>query len=113
MVGRCTRFLLAGWLALASAPASAQQGKSCDTARAQSVQLLILASSQKVDAYVKTLKGVVVVRRDPTTAVLDDGRVITSDVSATTDHLNALGWANLPIQVVASFRTAPQRRAKG
>ena len=105
--------MLAGWLLFASTPVAAQQGNSCDTASAQSVQLLILASPKKVNAYANTLKGVVVVRRDPTTVVLDDGRVITSDVSATTDHLNALGWANLPIQVVASFRMAPQRRAKG
>ena len=93
--------------------ASAQQGNSCNAAGAASVQLLILASPKKVDDYVVTLKSGVVVRRDPTTVVLDDGRVVTSDVEATTTHLNALGWSHLPIRVVASFRTAPKRRAKG
>lgn len=93
--------------------ASAQQGNSCNAAGAASVQLLILASPKKVDDYVATLQSGAVVRRDRTTVVLDDGRVVTSDVEATTTHLNALGWSHLPIQIVASFRTAPKRRAKG
>ena len=99
---------------LAVAPASAQDGKTCVAKGASSVQLVILASPAKVKSYAGTIKKASVVARDETTVVLDDGRVITSNLESATKHLNTLGWAQLPIQVVASFAQAPPRqRAKG
>ncbi len=99
---------------LASSQATAETGKSCVASGASSVQLVILASPEKVKAYAATIKKVPVVRSDQTTVAFDDGRVITSDVAAAEEHLNALGWARLPIRVVASFaQAAPPRRRGG
>ncbi len=95
-------------------PAAAEEGKTCVAKGASNVQLVILASPAKVKSYAATVKNASVVRSDRTTVVLDDGRVITADLESATEHLNALGWAQLPIQVVASFAQAPpRRRAKG
>jgi hypothetical protein len=59
------------------------------------------------------LKGVPIARQDASTIIFADGRVVTSDVSAASDHINALGWGSRGIKMVASFSTRRNQRAAG
>jgi hypothetical protein len=72
------------------------------------VSLVILQSGSKVQELAASVRDASVVRRDADTVIFDDGRVITSDVSAAGDHLNALGWGDRRIDVAVSV---PRRRA--
>ena len=74
------------------------------------VSLFILKSNQKVRDYAGSVKNARVLRRDRTTVVFEDGRVITSDVEAASRHLNALGWSTRKLQIVASFPRRPSGR---
>ena len=74
------------------------------------VSLIILQSGRSVHELAASLaRGARVVAKDPETIVFDDGRVITADVEGASAHLNRLGWGGRPIQVVASFPSAPAR----
>ncbi len=85
-------------------------GAVCESKPTGSVMLLILPTRQKVHDYAASLSHIPVVARDKTTVVFQDGRVVTSDVGRAGEHLNALGWATLRLEVVASFGRTPQRR---
>jgi hypothetical protein len=70
--------------------------------------LLLLDSARKVDEFVATPRDAKVIVREPGVAIFEDGRVVASDATAATRHLNALGWADQPMQVVASFPVRPK-----
>ena len=76
------------------------------------VKLLILQSGQKVHELARSL-GVQALYVDAKTVILADGRVITADVAAAGEQINALGWSQKRIQVVATMaktrRVAPRR----
>jgi hypothetical protein len=72
------------------------------------VSLLILDSARKVDEFAAVPRDASIVVRERGLAIFEDGRVVTSDVDAATRHLNALGWADRPMQVVASFPMRPK-----
>ena len=94
--------------AIALAPV-AVRAQSCKTKPVvQSVSLLILDSARKVDEFAAVPRDATIVVRERGIAIFDDGRVVTSDVDAATRHLNALGWAGRPMQVVASFPMRPK-----
>ncbi|MGH0031612.1 MAG: hypothetical protein ACQGVC_17600 [Myxococcota bacterium] len=108
---RSVPILLALALALAGA-AHAQQGEVCERGPSYGsgpVSLVILASSAKVQQLAASVKDTPVVARDADTVVFADGRVITADVDAAGEHLNALGWGARRITVSATF---PARRAR-
>jgi hypothetical protein len=94
-------------------------GEVCDGGAASGsgpVSLLILKSDAQVHELARALaRGVPVVSRDAGTVVFRDGRVITADVGGVDRHLNALGWSQRNIEIVASFGTtkARPRRARG
>ncbi len=67
------------------------------------VSIVVVASPERVQRYAADLPGTTVLRRDAETVVLADGRVVTADIAAVGPHLNALGWAGRPIQIVGSF----------
>jgi hypothetical protein len=94
------------WIASGAGPAAADG--SCRLPPNLPVSLVILQNGQKVRELAASVRDARVVRRDANTVVFDDGRVITSDVSAAGDHLNALGWGDRRIDVAVSF---PRRRA--
>jgi hypothetical protein len=97
-------------------PAYAQSAPTCDLSQRKKggpVSLLILPSSSRVRSYAATLKGVPIARQDASTIIFADGRVVTSDVSAASDHINALGWGNRSIKMVASFSTRRNQRPPG
>ena len=100
-------------LLLAGAPAArAGESDSCEVVpQTGPVSLLILASGNKVQELAATVRGSAVVRRDATTVVFRDGRVITSDVAAASTHINALGWGQRSISVVATV-AKPKRRPR-
>ena len=97
-----------GCLSWAAAPAIAQDGQSCSTRPTGPVWLIVLDSPGRVQAYAATVKDEEILS-DATTVVFKGGRVVTSDVAAAGEHLNALGWANRKLEIVASF---PARRAR-
>jgi hypothetical protein len=100
-------------LVLALGPfANARAGEVCNVPSTGPVSLIILASSAKVHAYARALKGTVV-RQDAKTVIFGDGRVITSDVAAAGRHLNDLGWGARSINVMASFPAARARPRRG
>ncbi len=93
-------------------PASAQDGPACGSAApaATPIWLIVLASPGRVHAYAATVKNEAVLRQDATTVVFSSGRVVTSEVGAVGDHLTSLGWAERPIEIVASFPARGARR---
>ena len=98
-------------VALGLAPASAQDGGSCEAAAPTTgpVSLILLASADRVQALAASVKNATIVSRDASTVVFSDGRVISADAASVGTHLNALGWANRPIRVTASFKPRAAR----
>ncbi len=96
--------------------ANAHAGETCEVpgggGGGGSVSLIILASSSKVHAYARTLKGTVA-RQDKKTVIMRDGRVITSDVEAAGRMLNDIGWGGRSVNVMASFPAARARPRRG
>lgn len=118
---RATRLrLLVPLVALLGAvPSAAQQGEVCERGPASygngPVSLVILASGAKVRELAASVKDTPVVARDAATVVFADGRVITADVDAAGEHINALGWGARRIRIAATFpaKRARPRRAYG
>ena len=89
-------------------------GESCDIAsRKGPVSLLILPSNSRVRSYAATVKDSAIVSHSATTVVFGDGRVVTSDVTKASRHINDLGWGTRPISVVASFNKRMRRPPGG
>lgn len=104
--------LLAAGLAAGSAPATG--APQCDTGPSRgSVAIVVVASPERVQQYAATVKGVRVLRRDADTVIFADGRVVTANVGAVDRHLNALGWADHRIEILASFSKRSARRVPG
>jgi hypothetical protein len=78
----------------------------CDTSRParSGVSLVVLTSPARVAEFAASLPEVPILRRGPATVVFADGRVVTSDVEAAVEHLNALGWGHRNIEIVASHQ---------
>ena len=94
--------------ALALAVATGARAQSCPTKPVvRSVSLLLLASARKVDEFVAVPRDAKVIVREPGVAIFEDGRVVASNAEAATRHLNALGWADRPLSIVASFPVRP------
>jgi len=93
-------------LLTAGVPVLAQDGRTCEpSAPRAGVSLIVLTSAARVTEFAATVRNVQILRRGPKTVVFADGRVVTSDVAAVSAHLNALGWANRNIEIVASHRS--------
>jgi hypothetical protein len=95
--------------------AARARAQSCEAAPPPRgpVSILILDSARKVDEFAASVKDARAVVREPGTVVFEDGRVVTASADAATEHLNALGWGDRPIQVVAALplrSAAPPRR---
>jgi hypothetical protein len=96
-------------VAMALGTTSAARAQSCSTKPVvQSVSLLLLDSARKVDEFAAVPRDTKMIVREPGIAIFEDGRVVASDANAATRHLNALGWAGKPLQVVASFPVRPK-----
>ena len=93
---------------LAGAAGEAAADATCQLPPNLPVSLVILQTGAKVRELAASVRDASIVRRDANTVIFDDGRVITADVSAAGDHLNALGWGDRRIHVAVSF---PRRRA--
>ena len=108
--------LLAPLLVTGAPPVPAAAGEVCESPPSRGpVSLIILASGRKVHELAASVKDARILARDANTVVFDDGRVITADVDAAGEHLNALGWGGRRIDVAVSFpaQRARPRRARG
>jgi hypothetical protein len=70
---------------------------------------VILSSPKKVQQLAASIRDARVLRRDAKTVIFSDGRVVTSDVTSASRHLNELGWGNRSINVMASFKARSRR----
>jgi hypothetical protein len=88
-------------------PGAAAQ--SCDVGPALRgpVSILILASAAKVHEFASAVQGARIVVRENETVIFEDGRVVTASPDSATRHVNALGWGERGVQIVASFPLQP------
>jgi hypothetical protein len=93
--------------ARAQGPALCEPGQSGQSGSA--VSLVILSSSKKVHELAASIHDAKILKRDAQTVIFSDGRVVTSDVTSASRHLNELGWGKRSINVMASFKTRSRR----
>ena len=111
----CAVLLLTAALPVLSSatPARAQGAALCQPGQSgqsgSSVSLVILSSPKKVHELAATIRDAQVLKRDAKTVIFSDGRVVTSDVTSASKHLNELGWGKRSINVMASFKARSRR----
>jgi len=75
------------------------------------VLLVLVPSPERVAPAAEGLSRSPALVRSRDTVVFADGRVVTSDLTAASAHLNTLGWAERPIEIAGagtSRRASPQ-----
>ena len=85
----------------------------CDPGAAP-VIIVVVPSPKKVESASELWKATPIVARDPETVVFADGRIVTSRLEATGDHLQTLGWTHRDIEIVGGLPAATgawQRRS--
>ena len=103
-------------LALLLLPAAAAQasGNMCGPSR-EPVLLVLVESPARVTAAATGLSQAPLLVSTKDTRIHADGRAVTSDLAAVSAHLNALGWAERPIEIAGagtSSRLPPASPAK-
>ena len=93
--------------ARAQGAALCQPGQSGQSGSA--VSLVILSSPKKVHELAASIRDAKILKRDAKTVIFSDGRVVTSDVTSASRHLNELGWGKRSINVMASFKARSRR----
>jgi len=76
--------------------------------------IVVVPSPKKVESASELWKATPIVARDPETVVFADGRIVTSRLEATGDHLQTLGWTHRDIEIVGGLPAATgawQRRS--
>jgi hypothetical protein len=85
----------------------------CDPG-ASPVMIVVVESPRKVKSASALWKATPIVVQDPETVVFADGRIVTSRLEATGEHLQSLGWAHRDIEIVGGLPAASgawQRRS--
>jgi hypothetical protein len=85
----------------------------CDPG-ASPVMIVVVESPRKVESASALWKETPIVVQDPETVVFADGRIVTSRLEATGEHLQSLGWAHRDIEIVGGLPAAAgawQRRS--
>jgi hypothetical protein len=93
--------------------AGSGQAGICDPG-ATPVVIVVVPSPKKVESASELWKATPIVVRDPETVVFADGRIVTSRLEATGDHLQSLGWTHRDIEIVGGLPAATgawQRRS--
>jgi hypothetical protein len=86
------------------APGSGQVG-ICDP-DSSPVMIVVVESPRKVKSAAGLWKTTPVLAEDPETVVFADGRIVTSRLDATGEHLQSLGWAHRDIEIVGGLPAA-------
>jgi hypothetical protein len=86
------------------AQAAAQVG-ICDP-DSSPVMIVVVESPRKVKSAAGLWKATPVVLQDPETVVFADGRIVTSRLDATGEHLQSLGWTHRDIEIVGGLPAA-------
>ena len=68
--------------------------------------IVVVESPRKVKSAAGLWKTTPVVLQDPETVVFADGRIVTSRLDATGEHLQSLGWAHRDIEIVGGLPAA-------
>jgi len=87
-----------------SAAGSDQVG-ICDPG-ASPVMIVVVESPQKVKSASALWKTTPIVVQEAETVVFADGRIVTSRLEATGDHLQSLGWTHRKIEIVGGLPAA-------
>ena len=99
---RAVQCLLALGLSLAGfAPGAAAEGGMCG-APTGPVLVVLVESAPKVAAAASGLSKTRVLVNTADTVIYADGRAVTSNLGSVSQHLNALGWANRPIEIAGA-----------
>jgi hypothetical protein len=79
------------------------------------VTIVVVKSAKKVRSAAALWEATPVVARDSETVVFADGRIVTSRIEATGEHLKSLGWSHRDIEIVGSpaAATAAWQRRRG
>jgi len=119
MRATCRSWLAGLFLALAVAgPATAETGGMCGP-REEPVLVVLVQSPQQVRSAADGISKAKPLVSEANTVIFADGRVVTSDLAAASDHLNRLGWAKRQIEIAGagtSTRLPPStstRRRRG
>jgi hypothetical protein len=93
--------------------AAAQNGGMCHAP--DPVLVVLVESAPKVGPAAAGLSRTPVLVEASDTVIYADGRAVTSDLAAISQHLNALGWAQRKIEIIGagtSTRMPPATRTK-
>jgi hypothetical protein len=95
---------------LARAPEESRGGGSeqagiCDPADSP-IMIVVVESPRKVASASAQWKTTPILVQDPETVVFTDGRIVTSNIEATGDRLQSLGWAHRDIEIVSGLPAA-------
>jgi len=70
------------------------------------VMIVVVESPGKVKSASALWKATPIVVEEADTVVFADGRIVTSRIEATGDHLQSLGWTHRQIEIVAGLPAA-------
>jgi len=77
----------------------------CDTGSSP-VMIVVVESPRKVQSASALWKATPIVLQEAETVVFADGRIVTSRLEATGDHLQSLGWTHRQIEIVGGLSAA-------
>lgn len=97
-----------------ASPGASEQAGICEPGEAP-VTIVVVKSASKVRSAAALWESTPVVAQDSETVVFADGRIVTSRLEATGEHLESLGWAHRDIEIVGSpaAATAAWQRRRG
>jgi len=84
-----------------ASPGASEQAGICEPGEAP-VTIVVVKSASKVRSAAALWESTPVVSQDAETVVFADGRIVTSRLEATGEHLESLGWAHRDIEIVGS-----------
>ena len=93
-------------LSLLAAPAAQASGNMCGPPPTP-VLLVIVESKARVPGAASGLSSTRRLVETADTVIYADGRAVTSDLAAISGHLNALGWAERPIEIAGAGKRLP------
>ena len=89
-------------------PPGGEEPTGCEVAYSGPVTIVRVRTLAALEQAMADRRPIQIVYSTEDTAVYEDGRVLTSNVAAAGEHLNALGWAQNPMQILGA---ATGRRA--
>jgi len=90
-----------------------QTGGSCRIPYSGPVAIVAVNTPQALARAIADRPSDQIVYETSDTAVYDDGRVVTTSLANVGEHLNALGWAENPMQILGAYAAPGGVRSGG